>query len=1481
MNKQKEKNSSSGLEVAVIGMVGRFPGSKNIDEFWTNLKNGVESISFFSDEELEKAGISPDLINNPDFVKASGALDNEEYFDASFFAYTPGEAKIMNPEIRFFHECAWEALEDAGYNPGSYDGLIGLYAGASSSFYWEGITLLSGKINEVGSFAAESLVSAYFLPTNISYKLHLKGPSYFVKTACSTSLVAIHIACRSVLSGECHMALAGGIRLGPNQKHGYLYEEGMIYSPDGHCRAFSADANGTIGGYGVGVVVLKRLKNAIADRDHIYAVVKGTSINNDGNRKVGYTAPSVSGQVEVIKTALAIANVSPDSIGYIETHGTGTTLGDPIEIEALTHAFNTEKRNYCPIGSIKTNVGHLDSAAGVAGFIKTVLALKNKLIPPSLNYDKPSPQIDFKNSPFYVNNRLMEWKNEGNPLRAGVSSFGIGGTNAHVILEEWCGAPSADALATGHRAKQDYKDRPHRLIFLSARTPTALEQMTENLVAHFKENPGIDLADAAYTLQVGRKAMRHRKLVVSDTVEKAASALSTTSPGEIKTFSTKEENLPVVFMFPGQGAQYVNMGQDLYKTEAVFRKEMDLCFEILKPHMKYDIKEILYPSPVTPHPSPDINQTEITQPLIFVFEYALARLLMKWGIKPGIMIGHSIGEYVAACLAGIFTLEDALKMVVLRGKLMQKIPPGDMLSVSLPEEQLAPLLKEDISLSAVNSPVHCVVSGTQADVHDFAKQLEVKGIKTRMLKTSHAFHSKMMDPVIKEFETKVKTAGIRIKKPEIPFISCLTGERISPDEVVSYQYWAQQLRNTVRFDDGINQLYKKQAALFLEVGPGNALCTFVKENSRTNDDPGHKTVNLVRHPRENVPDDLYLLRKIGDIWLHGKTINWFGFYAGEERRRISLPTYPFERQRYWIEKESLGIDNAMLNETVISNRKPDDAADEPEASGIYLPRPELTTTYVGPDNEIEEILINIYQDFFGVENLGIYDDFYELGGDSLKAMTITAKIHNKLNVRIPVSDFFANGTTIKNLAKCIEGKSKETYISIEPAEEKEYYPLSSVQKRMYVVQQMQKTSKSYNMPTVVVLEGGIDRQGLNDTFQQLVKRHESLRTSFVMIEGEVAQVIHKDIEFTIEYYETGQETVEKIQQKFMRAFDLSRAPLLRVGLIKIDESQHLLMADMHHIISDGVSYEILVNEFSELYSGKNLFPLKTQYKDFTGWENRLRSSGGMSRQKEYWLSIFKKGDISILNIPLDYPRPAVRDIDAGGHVNFSLDNNLYKKIQLLMEKAGVTLSMILIAIYNILMYFYTQQEDIIMGIVITGRSHADLEKMIGMFVNTLPIRNRLHKNMPFIKFLEEVKNSSLSAFENQDYPLDELVIDLGLQGETGRNPLFDVAFNLNNIESSDVEDTDLKIKSYRNEKEFAKFDLTLYAYEGMEAIYLTFRYSTQLFKPSTIENLKQYYIEIIQQVVDNIDIKLDDFAFSNELIIPEQEINWDDGDFKI
>jgi amino acid adenylation domain-containing protein len=2001
MTEIKKIGSQTGLEIAVIGMAGKFPGACNIEEFWSNLVQGIESLTFYCSEELAAAGVDPELLNNPDYVKTGGGIiDDADCFDSSFFGYIPAEAQLMDPQIKIFHECAWEALEDAGYNPFSYEGLIGLYAGGQAHLEWEASTILSGKRESLGVFDAGNLTNKDFLCTRVSYKLNLKGPAVLVQTACSTSLVAIHIGCRALLTKECDMVLAGGVSIQSSKRTGYKYQEGLILSADGHCRAFDASSSGTTGGNGAGVVVLKKLKDALDDRDHIYALIKGTAINNDGIDKAGFAAPGIEGQASVIKTAQHLARVEPESISYIEAHGTGTVLGDPIEMEALKLAFNTEKKGFCALGSVKTNVGHLDSAAGVASFIKTVLALKNKLIPPSIHFETPNPKIDFDNSPFYVNAKMVEWKSDKYPLRAGISSFGIGGTNAHVVVEE---APEPG---------ESTQSRDYQMIMLSARSAAALDKMTANLVDYFKKNPAVNLADAAYTFQVGRNVFEYGKTAVCSSVTGAIEALTSSQSGHVQTFNCKVRKRPVLFMFPGQGAQYVNMGYDLYQLEPVFRREMDRCFDILNPLLGYSLKDILYPGKEegkeekVEDGSADsrIHQQDVIQPIMFVLEYSLACLLVSWGIRPQAMIGYSIGEYVAACLAGVFSLEDALTLVGYRGQLMQQLPAGSMLSVPLTEKQLKPLLNNEVEIAVVNGP-SCIVSGTHEAVASFEQSLKQKKIICMGLSISHAGHSKMMDPMLGVFEEKVKQ--VRLNKPQLPYISNVTGKWVTGEQAVDPRYWARQVRAAVRFSDGLDQLLKEKKAVFLEVGPSrNLMTTLLQHKDRT---PDHLIVNTLRYPQQQVSDVYYLLDKIGRLWLYGKSIDWSGYYSNEKRNRIPLPAYPFERHRYPLDVDiynrragaegaeikpkgtvssrkadisdwfyipswkrtgfvetqecsngnilvfmdvyglgsrlteameaepgkgavvkvkagkefaresdglyrlhpgkfehygrlfkeleakgtvpgkiihlwniyepdtrelSLGsfkkvqdlgfysliniarslekLDTAGdIKITVVSNHMQEVAGDEElcpdkatvlgpvnvipqeypnircncididfpgpgpdvtpdgklvsrlmaefgktngdkvtafrgdhrwvqvfetlklkepnekqwplllreggvyliigglgnigltlaeylaktlkaklvltgrssfpgreaweewlkthdhdkedtispkilkireletrgaevlvcqcdasireqmqdvldraekqfgsvhgvihsavmkhnlraikhldrsfcesefqskiyvvlvleellkdkdidfcllmsslgaflgglgftsytsanvfmdsfvrrqrqrgrtswltinweawefeagrvggsmaeyvitpgqgaeifehifnldpgdinqlmvstgefqtrldqwvklelsgvsghtgsEEQGILHPRPDLTKPYVSPRDELETGLVNIWENFFGFQDIGIDDDFFELGGDSLKAVTVAAHIHKELNAKVPLPEFFRT-PSIRGLSVYIKGSKEDKYASIEPVEKREYYALSSAQKRLYFLQQMDAGGISYNLPFFLPLGKEIEKEKLGRILKELIARHESLRTSFIQVNEEPVQKIHDHVEFEMEFFDLAakalnsavksaqeREEIKDIILCFIRRFDLPRGPLVRSGLIMLPDHNYIWMVDMHHIISDGTSQSVLAEDFMALYNDNLLKPLRLQYKDFSQWQNGLFIAGGIKEQEDYWLNMYPDaGEVPRLRLPTDFRRPEVFTF-AGDNCVFMFESEDTAGFKALGSRYGGTLYMNILAALTALFYKYTGETDIIIGSGTAGRPHADLQRIIGMFVNMLPMRNHPEGEKTYESLLKEVITHSLEAFENQDMQFEELVDRLDVERAPSRTPLFDISMVVQNfrragegipegeeygqVEELPTADESLPSIEYKNTT--SKFDLTFFVHEWEDDVILDIEYYNGIFKRETIERLSVHLKNLIRMVIDDPLVKLKDID-----IIPGEE----------
>ncbi|MDL4775342.1 type I polyketide synthase [Actinomadura xylanilytica] len=893
-------------DIAITGLACRFPGANNAREYWNNLAKGVESITFLTDDELRANGVSESDINDPDYVKACPLIDDMDGFDAAFFGYTARDAQIRDPQGRLFLETCHTALEDAGYDVGRYDGTVGVFGGGGQYTYgYTNAYRNSAAYSAAGGMSIATATDPDYLTTTVSYRLGLQGPSFTVQTACSTALVAIHLACQALRMGECDMALAGAVDVRLPYGRGHRRVDGGIGSADGHVRAFDAKASGTVFGTGAGVLTLKRLEEARADGDHVYAVIRGSAINNDGAARAGFTAPGVEGQTKLVMEALAVAEVGPESIGYVEAHGTGTLVGDPIEVTALTNAFRAAGAvadQYCVLGSVKPNVGHLGAAAGVAGIIKACLAIEKGEIPPTLHFEEPNPGIDFAASPFYVNTALEPWTGL---RRAGVSSFGIGGTNAHVVLEQ---PPDAVARHAGRRAAGPY------ILPLSARTATALDAAAGLLAEHLKSAGDAPLADVAWTLQHGRRQFPHRRTVVAATAGEAAAALDE-ARGSGGASKAAGNGRGVAFLFPGQGAQYPDMGRGLYRAEEVFRREVDRCAEALTPFLDgADLRDLMYTGDDAAA-AERLGRTRFAQPALFVVEYAMAALFESWGIVPEAMLGHSIGEYTAACLAGVFSVEDALSLVAARGELMQSMPPGAMLAVPLPERLIAPMLLGGAEVAAVNGPEVTVVAGPETAIGALERRLAGWGARGRRLTTSHAFHTGMMTPILEPFRERV--AAVTLNEPELPFLSNLTGTWITPGQATDPGYWADHLRGTVRFADCVETLGASADRVLLEVGPGRTLTTLARGvlGARV------PMAGSMRHPLTESDDETLALEAAGRLWSSGVDLDWDAITRGRTSdadadgdgdgqeaggrtgRRTPLPTYPFERQRFWLDPD--------------------------------------------------------------------------------------------------------------------------------------------------------------------------------------------------------------------------------------------------------------------------------------------------------------------------------------------------------------------------------------------------------------------------------------------------------------------------------------------------------------------------------------------------------------------------------------------------
>ena len=971
----KKKRDRSSSPIAIIGMAGRFPGANSIQELWDVLRDGKETISFFTPEELDPS-IPETLRNDPLYVPARGIIPTAKEFDAAFFGLNPKIAEVMDPQQRLFLEIAWEVLEQAGHLSSHFDGRIGVYAGTGMNTYYKNNILPNKKVmDRIGSFLADTFNEKDYIASRTAYQLNLKGPAVSVHSACSTSSLAIAQAVEAIRNGQCDVALAGGSSVTAPIHIGHLYQDGSIMSPDGRCRPFDENARGTIFSDGAGVVLLKRLEDAERDGDIIHGIIKGIGINNDGGNKGSFTAPSTEGQADAISLALLDAEVNPSEISYIETHGTATPVGDPIEIEGLKMAFGEQAENgFCAIGSIKSNMGHLTGAAGVSGVIKTILALKNRQIPASLGFENPNPSIDFENSPFYVNNKLSPWNSES-PRKAGISSFGVGGTNVHIVVEEYENKKVISDSA-----------RPLQLLTWSAKSEHSLEGYQKALGEFLEPSSDVSLSDVAHSLSQTRDVFANRSFAIAGNMTEAKETLLSKDNKYIKTNQLKVVPSELAFLFPGQGSQYLQMGKSLYDEESVFRNAVDQCAELLRSNLKLDIRDIIYPEVDSTEAEEKLKDTKFTQPALFVIEYALSQLWMSWGIKPTLLCGHSIGEFVAAHLAGIFSLEDALHLITMRGKLVSELPGGSMLSVRSTIDDVKHLIPDTLSIAAINSDRLIVISGPNNDVENFAEILNKESIANKLLLTSHAFHSTMMDPVLDVFEAEVKKVTLNV--PRLPIVSTVTGTWLTDSEATNSAYWTNHLREAVNFSGAMETVLGLEDPVLLEVGPGRALSTLSMQKKGLK---SLASIASLSFPKENQNAHHTVLSALGDLWLNGIDPNWTSFYGDQISQKVWLPSYVFDRKPCWIDPLTVQPQIETIQNAIHLNTEHQPQDPIPNTNITFMRKPIIL-------NKISEII----EDNSGIEieasefNLS----FLELGLDSLVLTQMAINLKNEFNTPI-------------------------------------------------------------------------------------------------------------------------------------------------------------------------------------------------------------------------------------------------------------------------------------------------------------------------------------------------------------------------------------------------------------------------------------------------------------------------------------------------
>lgn len=1445
----KNFNSASQYDVAIIGVAARFPKARNIDEYWDNLKNGRDSVIPVPKDRWSVNGI-------PNYA---GCMDNIDKFDSQFFEIMPQEANHMDPQQRLFMEVVYELLEDAGaFRYLNREKSIGVFVGCSYNSYNE--LIASGIYNQDGKFALNqtTLVGNLLnmVAARISQMYDFNGPSMTVDTACSSSLVAVELACEAIRNGNCNMAIVGGVNVLSTASTHILFAETGALSTKGKCQVFDAEADGIAPGEGVGAILLKPLQKALEDNDRIYGVIKGVAINNDGH-SLGLMAPNPKGQISVLEKAYKISGINPSTISYVEAHGTGTIIGDPVEVRALNQFFGNycEKGQSIAIGSVKSNIGHLMAAAGMAGLIKVLLGMKYKKIPASLHLKIPNPQINFKNNCFYPVGDLKEWNTTGIPLRAGINAFGFGGTNAHLIVEE---APKA-------AESQETNERTLHILTLSAKTKKAVEKMSEELYDYVNKNPHIPLADIAYTRNASREHFQYRRAIIVDNMEALLNTLSNILKGTHLTNCFegtvhRKSKGKIVFMFTGQGSQYVKMGYELYCTQPTFKRHVDECAEILKNYLpeNADIRKIMFAQCNDGENAENIlNQTQYCQPATFVIDYSLAKTLMDWGIKPDAVMGHSVGEYPAACIANIMSLKDGLKLIAYRGSLMQDLEQnGGMLYVEVEKETLEEYLERyKAEISVINGHTNLVVSGEKTELERLRIELEENRIICKELNVSHAFHSYLMESVLDKFLEIVKT--VPMKRPEINFVSNITGQFVA-DEVLNPDYWSSHIRKCVLFGPSIDYLINKGYNILIETGPSKTLTSYAKKLV-----PKEKEVIVASTLNKYASGDWNsILENISYLWTKGVQIDWQAFDKDYSRRLVSLPSYPFEAIRHWIdETQALTFDfdktvSEKLEENVIKG--PEEEKDVSEAE----------TTIACVNGDYEELLVNLTAEMLEINpsQIDVTENLLAMGVDSLMALRLIKRVEKTAGTTLYPTLLFEY-QTIREFAEYL--KNNITQVEVEDVRNnivslgtKELYELSNAQKRLWLLYRRNPESAFYNIPVNAVFKGSFDKEKFNSAVSLIVKRHQSFRTVFVEVAGVPKQKILEDVNFSLVYEDVSSLECEAkenyVRQKMLEdlseAFNLEEGPLVRGIIFKLENNKHNIYINMHHIISDGWSIGVFVQELAEIYNELmanrtiQLPELPIRYVDYAAWHNELSNGNKLASQESFWMEKISK-PLPVLELPSDYKRPNIQT-HKGSIVNYSFEADFYKKIEKLAVKENASTFIVLLAPYIELIHNLTGDMDIIVGIPSANRSMDVLEPIIGFFVNTLCIRVNMEKIKTYKELLQEVKEACVNAFKNQDYPFDLLVEKVNPDRDPSRSPIFSTMFVMQNVPLNltfpgfEVEQGNLMSTT-------SKYDILVNLLENNGTLSVNFEYDTSLFKEERIIDFVEKYKKIATMMVEN------------------------------
>lgn len=1476
--------------IAIVGMAGRFPGAGSVDELWRNLLAGRESITRFAPEQLSPL-VSRELAAHPRYVPVRGVLADVDRFDAAFFGIAPREALLIDPQQRVLLELAWNALEHAGVDPSRFPGSVGVYAGTSNNTYRRLVESRADLLQAAGEFAAAIASEKDYVATRIAHRLDLTGPALSLHTACSTSLVAVAQAWYALMSWQCDLALAGAINIVVPQESGYLPVEGGIDSDDGHCRPFDAAANGTVFSCGGAMVVLKRLADAVADGDTVYAVIRGVGVNNDGGDKASFGAPSVRGQAAVIRQALDSAGVTADSIDYVEAHGTATPLGDPIEVAALNRAFapDTTTPGNCWLGSVKGNFGHLNAASGIAGLIKTALALHHGTIPATLHYRTPNPEIDFAGGPFKVADHPVDWPRGGRPRRAGVSSFGVGGTNAHVILEE---APLPAAASPGRRVS---------LLPLSARDEAALQRRAMELAGTLADIDDAALADVGYTLAVGRKALPVRGCVVAADVAEARERLA-----HIAAHAVVAEPPALVMLFPGQGSQHAGMARELVQHELVFREAFERCCAIASARLGRDLRALILPAAGEEDTAASaLAETRCTQPALFVVEYALAELWASWGLEPTVMIGHSIGEYVAACRAGVFTLEDALALVVARGAAMFAQPRGSMLVVRMDADALAARLPEGVEIAGRNAPTQTVLSGTDEAIAAFAAVLENEEIGCTRLRVSHAFHSALMDGALPLFRRAFD--GIALQPPQRAFYSCVSGRPITPDEATSVDYWCRQLRAPVRFADAVRHVLEQGPALLLEAGPSQALTGLVRGML---DGRGVAVASLGPAARPGEAD-AQVLRALGECWCAGVTPDWPAFHAGQVRRRVPLPGYPFQGPSYWVEP-------------AIAPAVPMPAAGAQEQNPMPSTMPSSAAPPVSRAAQLATELRELFGNLVGSALDARHDDasFIDLGFDSLALTQAALAVDQRYGVKLKFRRLMEDMDSVRKLAEMLDAtlpadrapttiaapmptapavpagdelaamtqlvqnqmvllqqqaallsrlaeRASPSAVAVSdirlpqaaapvpeaiPAELPDKVPLTDAQLGRWLgMHYSEAIAPSYNEATRLHLRGALDEDALQRAFDTVVARHDVLAMHFAEDGSGQTYVPPSPVRLErLDLRDAADPAAALdtfVAEQTALPFHRLEPPLLRAFLATLTGEEHALVLVGHHIVMDGWSFKVFCRELAESYNAFHrgetpALPPADPWRAFVLDERARRDGEPGQVALDWWLERYRS-----LPDPLTLPTDRPRGRDTGfasatfaGH----LDDALVQQLRELARAQRVTLFAVLLGAFYALLHRLSGQDDLVCGVPFAGQAASRYGQAVGDGDNTLPLRVAVASDESFGALVQRVQGVLLDAGEHQDISLARIANALKLPRDTGRLPLAEVLFNFSPGTAETPWDG-LAVKHGDLPKTHTNWDIEFHLSEHAGRLEFLLHYNRDLFDDVTIGRWCGYLDAILRQ----------------------------------